>query len=270
MTSREQKRAFNTAIDAAKAAGALMRRNVARTKNINSATQFDIKLELDVKSQKLIERTLRKAFPEIPILGEEGILGDPDSEYRWVVDPIDGTVNFAYDIPHACVCIALQKKRKGRAQKTDLFGAETLIGITYDPFLDELWTAENDKPARCNGRKIHVSDRNKLNEAIITMGFSKKAETISETLPTFTSLVTKVRKVRMFGSAGLSMAWIAAGRLDAYLEAGVRIWDVAAGSLLIRQAGGEFWHQNLPGHYQVEMISSNGKLRRKLQQPKKR
>lgn len=265
MTARELKRAFNTAITAAQAAGALMRKNVSRTKNINSATQFDIKLELDVKSQKLIEKTLRAAFPEIPILGEEGILGDPEAEYRWIVDPIDGTVNFAYDIPHACVCIALQKRRKGRAQKADLFGAETIIGITYDPFLDEMWTAEKDKPARCNGRKIHVSDRTRLNETILTMGFSKKAQTISESLPTFTSLVSKVRKVRMFGSAGLSMAWIAAGRLDAYLEAGVRIWDVAAGSLLIRQAGGEFWHRNVAGDYAVEMIASNGKLRRKLQ-----
>ena len=265
MTSRDLKAAFNTAITAAKAAGALMRKHLAKTKNVNSATQYDIKLELDVKSQKLIERTLRKSDPEIPILGEEGILGDPDSEYRWIVDPIDGTVNYAYGIPHSCVCIALQRKRTGRAKRSDIYGAETLIGITYDPFLDELWTAEAGKPARCNGRKISVSDRSNLKEAIITMGFSKKAMSMSKALPSFTSLIPRVRKVRMFGSAGLSLAWIAAGRIDAYLEAGVRIWDIAAGSLLIQQAGGEFWHQNIAGDYAVEMIASNGRLRRKLQ-----
>jgi myo-inositol-1(or 4)-monophosphatase len=265
MTSRQLKAAFNTAVIAARASGELMRKNLDLPKSINSATQYDIKLELDVRSQKLIEKTLRKDFPEIPILGEEGILGDPDAEYRWVVDPIDGTVNFAYGIPHCCVCIALQHRRKGRAKKGDLYGAETLIGITYDPFLDELWTAIKDQPTRCNGKKVQVSDRRKLNEAIITMGFSKKANTISDAMPTFTNLIPKVRKVRMFGSAGLSMAWIAAGRIDAYIEAGVRIWDVAAGSLLIRQAGGEFWHRNVDGDYAVEMISSNGRLRRTLQ-----
>ena len=265
MTASDLKNAATAAVTAAKASGELMRKNLNKAKNINSATQYDIKLELDVKSQKQIERTLRKAFPRIPILGEEGILGNPDSDYRWIVDPIDGTVNFTYGIPHCCVCIALQKKRTGRAKKTDIYGAETILGITYDPFLDELWTAERGKPARCNGRKIQVGDRRKLSEAIITMGFSKKAQTISETLPTFTSLIPRVRKVRMFGSAGLSLAWIAAGRIDAYLEAGVRIWDVAAGALLIEQAGGEFWHQNVDGDYAVEMIASNGRLRKHLQ-----
>lgn len=265
MNSKELRAAFNTAVTAAKASGELMRKNLDKAKNINSATQYDIKLELDVKSQKQIERTLRRAFPKIPILGEEGILGDPESEYRWIVDPIDGTVNFTYGIPHCCVCIALQKKRKGRAKRTDIHGAETILGVTYDPFLDELWSAERGKPARCNGRKIQVGDRRKLSEAIITMGFSPKAKTISESIPTFTSLLPKVRKVRMFGSAGLSLAWIAAGRIDAYLEAGVRIWDVAAGALLIEQAGGEFWHRQVSGHYAVEMIASNGRLRRQLQ-----
>ena len=265
MSPRQLKQALSVATQAARVAGGIMRANLRRPKNVNEATQHDIKLELDVRCQKRIQTALRKSFPEIPILGEEGILGDPEAELRWVVDPIDGTVNFAYDIPHACVCIALQQRRSGKPQAGDLYGAETILGVTYDPFLDELWTATRDEPSKCNGRKINVSNRTRLDEAIITMGFSKKTETITQALPAFTSLVTKVRKVRMFGSAGLSMAWIAGGRLDAYLEAGVRIWDVAAGSLLIRQAGGEFWHQEIAGDYAVEMISSNGRLRRKLQ-----
>lgn len=265
MNATALKSAFRTAEHAARSAGALMRRHLARAKNVNSATQYDIKLELDVKSQKLIERALLKDFPDLPILGEEGILGNPDSEYRWIVDPIDGTVNFAYGIPHCCVCIALQRKRHGRPRKGDLYGAETLMGLIYDPFLDELWSATAGQPARCNRRRITVSTRSSLKEAIITMGFSKKSLTMSRAIPDFTSLIPKVRKVRMFGSAGLSLAWIAAGRIDAYMEAGVRIWDVAAGALIIQQAGGEFWHRNIEGDYAVEMIASNGRLRRKLQ-----
>src|ERR1041384_3557082 len=103
-------KALACAISAAKAAGELMRANFNSKKKINAATQHDIKLELDVRCQKLIEKTLRKSFPSFSILGEEGILGDQASEYRWVVDPIDGTVNFTYGIPHCCVSLALQKR----------------------------------------------------------------------------------------------------------------------------------------------------------------
>ena len=99
--------ALACAVRAAKAAGQIMRKNLLATKKINEATQHDIKLELDVRCQKVIERELRKSFPRLPVLGEEGITGDPNAELRWVVDPIDGTVNFTYGIPHAAVSIAL-------------------------------------------------------------------------------------------------------------------------------------------------------------------
>src|SRR5213594_1406617 len=110
MTKNSQPKALLSAVAAARAAGELMRANFRSAKKINEATQHDIKLELDVRCQKLIEKTLRKAFPSVAVLGEEGTLGDPESEFRWVVDPIDGTVNFTYGIPHACVSIALQQR----------------------------------------------------------------------------------------------------------------------------------------------------------------
>src|SRR5438876_4387165 len=109
--------ALDRAVHAAKAAGELMRRNFRSTKKINFATQHDIKLELDVRCQKLIERTLRQAYPQIGILGEEGVLGDTQTEHRWVVDPIDGTVNFTYGIPHCCVSIALQTRKSERGRR---------------------------------------------------------------------------------------------------------------------------------------------------------
>src|ERR1041385_9366190 len=105
--------AEKAAVEAARSVGLLMRRHLAGPKRANEQTQYDIKLELDVRAQKLIERTLRSAFPNVALLGEEGISGNVDSEYRWVVDPIDGTVNFTYGIPHACVSIALQGREIG-------------------------------------------------------------------------------------------------------------------------------------------------------------
>src|SRR5205085_1707346 len=105
------------AVKAAISVGKVMRRNLALVKRANYSSQHDIKLELDVRCQKLIERALRSSFPEVSLLGEEGVAGDPNAEYRWVVDPIDGTVNFAYGIPHACVSIALQRRAAGRLRR---------------------------------------------------------------------------------------------------------------------------------------------------------
>src|SRR5437899_12314455 len=139
-----------------------MRRHLAESKRAHTVTQHDIKLDLDVRSQKLIERMLRTAFPNVSLLGEEGIAGRQDSDFRWVVDPIDGTVNFAYGIPHACVSIALQRRSREsevRSQKRQTASHETILGVVYDPFTDELWTAIRGRPARLNGRIIRVSKR---------------------------------------------------------------------------------------------------------------
>src|SRR4030095_6514261 len=116
MNEIDLKRALACAVRAARAAGGLMRKNLLSPKRINAATQHDIKLELDVHCQKLIERVLRSTFPDVAVLGEEGIVGDTNAFARWVVDPIDGTVNFTYGIPHACVSIALQIRKRARFQ----------------------------------------------------------------------------------------------------------------------------------------------------------
>ena len=113
MNAAEQKKALETAVQAARASGRLMREHLRVPKKINEQSQHDIKLELDVRSQKLIERILRRRFPCVAVLGEEGVSGDAGAAARWVIDPIDGTVNFAYGIPHACVSIALQVRKRG-------------------------------------------------------------------------------------------------------------------------------------------------------------
>jgi myo-inositol-1(or 4)-monophosphatase len=249
---------LDCAATAARAAGRLMRSQQGAPKKINSQSQRDIKLELDVRCQKLIEKILLRSFPQSAVLGEEGVAGTAGSPWRWVVDPIDGTVNFTYGVPHACVSIALQQRR----QKGEF---STVVGAVYDPFCDELWTAARGGPARLNGKVIHASRRRKLAEAIVAIGFSKTEASLDENLPVFNALVRRVRKIRIMGAAALALTYVASGRFDAYIESGISLWDIAAGGLILECAGGEFWRRPLPGGVQYRMIANNGLLRRKLE-----
>lgn len=267
MTLHEQQRALASAVQAARAVGKLMRQHQFAAKKVDFASQHDIKLQLDVRSQQLIERTLARSFPHITVLGEEGSAGDQHAPQRWVIDPIDGTVNFSYGIPHACVSIALQE-RTGSGQKADYGdGFNTLGGVVYDPFCDELWTGLRGRPARLNGRIVQVSRRTRLAEAIVSIGFAKTRTSLEATLPYFNRLVHRVRKIRMMGAAALALTYVASGRFDAYIERGIRLWDIAAGGLILQCAGGEFWHEQVSADYSYRMIASNGLLRRKLKVP---
>jgi len=246
------KSALAVAVKAARAAGKLMHDNWHKPKKINSAEAHDIKLDLDVRCQKLIEQTLSRAFPAVPVLGEEGITGDVTAAYRWVVDPIDGTVNYAFGMPHACVSIALQHKE------------ESVVGVIYDPFTDELWTVIRGQPTRLNGRIVRVSNRAVLNDAVIAIGFSKSKENLRKSMPHLNRLARQVKKIRIMGSAALELAYVASGRLDAYVERRINLWDVAAGGLLVEMAGGEFYCPPALGKFRYAMCADNGKLRRKL------
>ena len=252
--------ALKTAVKAAQAAGRLMYANWHRPKRVKVSEAHDIKLELDVRCQQLIEKVLRRAFPQIPLLGEEGDSGDVNAEYRWVVDPIDGTVNYFSGLPHAAVSIALQVQ----SSKSKVQSHETVLGVIYDPFTDELWTAVRGGPARLNGKIIRVSRRSRLEEAVIAMGFSKSQENLEKSLPHVNRLARRVKKIRIMGSAALELAYVASGRLDAYIERTINLWDVAAGALLIERAGGEFYALPAPGG-KLRMCADNGKLRKSLQ-----
>ena len=251
-------KALATAVKAARSAGAVMRRNQWAEKKIQQESKHDIKLELDVQCQKLIEGTLLKAFPDTAILGEDGVAGRAGSDWRWVVDPIDGTVNFTYGVPHACVSIALQQQRRERS-------FVTMVGVVFDPFCSELWTAIRGRPARLNGRVIRVSRRKHLGEAIVGIGFAKDVESLRKNLPVFNALVGRARKMRMMGAAALSLAYVASGRFDVYLETGIKLWDIAAAGLLLECAGGDFWHRPTGEDGKYEMLANNGLLRRKIQ-----
>ncbi|MEM6279831.1 MAG: inositol monophosphatase family protein [Verrucomicrobiota bacterium] len=212
---------------AAREAGQLLRDNFESDLNVDEMLSHDIKLELDVKSQKLIEERILERFPDHAIFGEEGIAGNLESDREWIVDPIDGTMNYFFGIPHFCVSIAMQK------------AGEMKVGAIYDPMMDEMFAVDFEGPATRNGRPIQPSSRSKLSESVVTIGFSKSAESIDAGMERYRNFAHKVRKTRMMGSAALALAYIACGRLDAYIEEMISIWDIAAGQLMLERGGGK-------------------------------
>jgi myo-inositol-1(or 4)-monophosphatase len=212
--------------NAARAAGNLLLTAFHLPRRVNSAEAHDIKLAIDVEAQDLITKMLLGEFPQHSLYGEEGLVGDQSSEHQWVVDPLDGTVNFFYGIPHFCVSIALRWK------------SEIIVGVIYDPVRDELWAAQKGEPPTLNGNAFRVSERADLAEAVVSVGLSKTGDTIAAGLPILQDMARRARKCRLLGSAALDMAYVACGRLDAYIEQGISLWDIAAGWILVETAGG--------------------------------
>lgn len=248
--------AQKAAIKAARAAGKIMRDNWNAPKRVKEFHAHDIKLELDVRCQKVIERMLHQAFPKIPLLGEEGTSGDLNAEYRWVVDPIDGTVNYFFGMPHAAVSIALQATAPG--------SPIAQLGVIYDPFTDELWTVLHNGATKLNTRTVRVSKRGNVSEAVVAMGFSKSRENMEKSIPHLNRIARRAKKIRIMGSAALELAYVASGRLDAYIERTINIWDIAAGGLMVERSGGEMFLKQLSDG-RLRMCADNGLLRKKLQ-----
>jgi myo-inositol-1(or 4)-monophosphatase len=240
---------LDTAINAAREAGALLRENFGTNLDVNAFEAHDIKLELDVRSQQLITDRLLAAFPDHAIFGEEGVAGNQSGRFQWIVDPIDGTVNYFYGLPHFCISIALREDR------------DIILGVIYDPMRDELWQVEKGGAPLLNGKPVSVSKRDKIGDAFVSVGFSKSQTTISAGLPLFEKLIHRVRKCRLMGSAALDMAYVASGRLDAYIESQVSLWDIAAGKLLVESAGGTVTLTPIPGTAEKYAISAtSGKI----------
>lgn len=219
--------ALQTATIAAREAGVLLRSHFGKPPEVNELLAHDIKLALDVQTQELITRKLLAAFPDHALYGEEGFAGNQDSDWQWIVDPIDGTVNYYYGIPHYCVSIALRHQ--------DVLQ----LGVIYDPQRDEMWQTVKGGPTLLNGTPVKVSPRTDLGEAVVSIGFSKNKTTINAGLALLPEYIARVRKCRLMGSAALDLAYVACGRLDAYIEQSVSLWDIAAGQLLLENAGGK-------------------------------
>ena len=238
---------LDLAIAAARSAGSLLRSNFGSALNVNALETHDIKLELDVKSQALITGMILDQFPDHAIYGEEGLAGNQSSPFHWIVDPIDGTVNFYYGIPHFCISIALR-------QDNDI-----ILGVIYDPIRDEMWQIRKGGVPLLNGKPCAVSRRAAIGEAILSVGFSKTRGSIDSGLPLFQDLVYRARKCRLMGSAALDMAYVASGRLDAYIEQTVSLWDIAAGILLVESAGGTVKIETKSDN-KLSVVATNGLL----------
>ena len=244
---------LDAAENAARAAGKLLREKFQRRQRIKAIAAHDIKLEIDVQAQELISRLLLEEFPSHALYGEEGIAGDQSSDYQWIVDPLDGTVNYFYGIPHFCISIALRVHK------------EMVVGVIHDPIRGEMWTGQRGNVPNLNGTPIHVSDRTELAEAVISIGLAKTGETINTNFPLLQQMIHRVRKCRVLGSAALDTAYVACGRLDAYVETGISLWDIAAGSLLVENAGGTVDlrpRDNMKDKYSI--VASNGLIDLKL------
>ncbi len=241
-------RCARTAVDAALVAGDLLRRSFGGPVVVCEEKAYDIKIETDRQCQALISQMILHDFPDHRILGEEGNAGSPTGAVEWIVDPLDGTVNFTYGIPHFCTSIAVRLE------------GELLAGVIYDPIRQELFTAERDRSPRLNGKPIAASKRARLSEAVCVVGFSRSRAGIEQGLRLVQYLVPRVRKVRLTGSAALDLAYLSAGRIDAYLEQEIHLWDIAAGVLLLQQAGGRIHQFRNPGADTFRVTATNGQL----------
>lgn len=208
-------------------AGAIHRRGSRRSFSVSHKGLVDIVTTVDHAAEKKILRILRGAFPDHGFLMEESGLHASSSRYRWVVDPLDGTVNFAHRVPISCVSIGLEKD--GRV----------MMGGVYDPFRDELFIAVRGKGATLNGKKMAVSKTEKLINALLVTGFpydrTKKAAFYLSFVEKF---MKKTQGLRRLGAAALDLAYVAAGRFEGYWEFNLKPWDSAAGKLLVEEAGG--------------------------------
>lgn len=237
------------ATEAAHAAGKLLRQHFGRPPEVDEAMHHDIKLALDRESQDLITGILLEARPGDALYGEEGIAGNQGSSRHWIVDPIDGTVNFFYGIPHFCVSIALR------------VDGEVVLGVIHDPMIGETWTVVKGGEALLDGVPVKVSAREKLEESILFVGCGKDAEALKTGVERFHRASMRARKMRMMGSAALGLAYICTGRLDAYVESRISLWDIAAGQLLVEAAGGKVELTAVAGHADSwSIVATNGKI----------
>ena len=225
-----QKPAVNIMVKAARAAGKVLLHHLNRLESINvvEKARLDYASDVDRQAEDEAIRELRRAMPDVGVLGEEsGQSGN--TRITWVIDPLDGTSNYIRGLPHYCVSIALVEN------------GEPIHGVIYDPIRNELFTASKGSGALLNGVRIRVADRRDLTGAVIATGFApRERERIGPQLRCTELLLTEhgAEDIRRAGSAALDLAYVACGRVDGYFEAGVKPWDIAAGMLLVREAGG--------------------------------
>lgn len=229
----------NVADGIAREAGALLRKFYEKGVEMEYKGDVDLVTEADRASEQMLRERLKTAFPSHGIYGEEGTRERLESEYRWYVDPLDGTTNFAHGFPAFCVVLGLEHRPAGLAADAD---GEMIAGVIYDPLRDEMFMAERGKGAFLNGRAIHVSKTKKLEESLTATGFPSRKRHSSPNIYFYQEITLRSHGVRRAGSAALDLAYVACGRLDGFWEFNLNPWDTSAGVLLVTEAGGTVTH----------------------------
>lgn len=240
----------------ARKAGRVQLDHLGKVQTIEHKEVINIVTEVDKECERLIFEGLRQAFPDHDVLGEEGIAKRQESEYRWIVDPLDGTTNYAHQFPFFGVSIALEHK------------GEILCGVIYDPVRDELFEGAKGQGAALNGEKIHVSAAKVLKESLLATGFAYSVQRpgVPDNLDNFKNFIMTALAVRRPGAASIDLAYVACGRLDGFWELFLKPWDIAAGAIIIKEAGGTV--TNFDGTpvdiYGTQILASNGKIHEEM------
>lgn len=241
---------LNFAVQTAREAGQILLEKFGRKINISLKGDINLVTEADLASEKLIIERIKSYYPKHSILAEESgnAVVHGDSVWKWIIDPLDGTTNFAHGYP--CFCVTLALEHNGRI----------VIGVTFDPTRNELFAAERGQGATLNNKPIRVSETEKLGDALLVTGFPynfKQKENFAKSL---TNFLLQSRGVRRDGSAAIDMAYVACGRFDGFWEEGLNPWDVAAGVLMIEEAGGRIsYYDGSPfSVYHPPICASNG------------
>ncbi len=237
-------------------AGQMMKRASQKKIDIRMKGRVDLVTAIDLKIEKMIKRSIAKNFPTHDILAEESGISGSQSDYRWIIDPIDGTTNFAHGYPVYCVSIGVE------------LDGEIVLGVIYNPNMDELFYAVRGNGAFLNRRRISVSSTLKLEQSLLATGFPYDiAESKITNLGNFGRMYKLSRGIRRGGSAAIDLAYTACGRFDGFWELKLKPWDMAAGVLLISEAGGKV--TNFKGGrqsiYDSQLLATNGKIHKQMQ-----
>jgi myo-inositol-1(or 4)-monophosphatase len=247
----------------AREAGARLREFFAQGVKTEYKGDVDLVTVADRTSEKLIRERLAAAFPEHGIFGEEGTRERLEAGYRWYVDPLDGTTNFAHGFPHFCVSMGLEQRPAGLEPGQD---GTLVAAVLYDPLLDEMFTAERGRGALLNGKPIHVSPTPLLAESLVATGFPSQKRHASPNIHFYQEFTLRSHGVRRAGSAALDLAYVAAGRMEGFWEFNLNPWDTAAGFLLVEEAGGRITDFS-GAKYKLdsrEVLASNGLIQDEL------
>ncbi len=251
------------AAEIAREAGARLREFFEQGVETEYKGDVDLVTVADRTVEKLIRSRLAEVFPDHGMYGEEGTREGLESEYRWYVDPLDGTTNFAHGFPQFCVSMGLEHRPRGLEADRD---GTLIAGVIYDPLRDELFTAERGQGAFLNTKQLVVSRTPELAEALVSTGFPSRKRHSSPNIHFYHEFTLRSHGVRRAGSAALDLAYVAAGRLDAFWEFNLNSWDTAAGILIVHEAGGRVtdFSGNPVQLASAEVLASNGRIHDEL------